>query len=168
MRKTLAALIGAAATVTMITGAGVASAATGHPASPHAAVTGTEHFQVVSASLTGSRHKIAAYGAFNASGTDVQRTGNTDTFKFPGGSFRVKHKPTRTRSHFSKRTCAGTERQRGTYKISRGRGTYAGISGHGRFTVRILFVARHTSRGCSSKPIAVQTIIRARGPVSLP
>ena len=34
MRKTLAALIGAAATVTMITGAGVASAATRSPGQP--------------------------------------------------------------------------------------------------------------------------------------
>src|SRR5690242_7292344 len=52
MRKMLAALIGAAASVTMITGAGVASAAAGHPASAHAAVTGTEHFQAVGTSLS--------------------------------------------------------------------------------------------------------------------
>ena len=44
----------------------------------------------------------------------------------------------------------------------------AGISGHGRFRVRVLLVTRHTSSGCGQKPIAVQTIIRARGPVSVP
>ena len=61
MRKTLAALIGAAATVMMITGAGAASAATGSPASPHAAVTGTEHFQLVSSSVTSNGGPVAAY-----------------------------------------------------------------------------------------------------------
>ena len=79
MRKTLAALIGAAATVTMITGAGVASGLAELPhrhqppaAVSHAAVTRTEHFQDVSASLTSNTSPVAAYGAFNASGTDTQ------------------------------------------------------------------------------------------------
>ena len=44
----------------------------------------------------------------------------TDTFKFPGGSFVIKHKVTRDHSHFSNSACAGTERQRGTHKISHG------------------------------------------------
>jgi hypothetical protein len=175
MRKTLAALIGAAATVTMITGAGVASAslnyptAISHPAAvSHAAVTRTEHFQDVSASLTSSTSPVAAYGAFNAGGTDTQTGNNTDIFTFPGGSFVVKHKVTHSHSRFSNRNCAGTQRQRGTYKISHGTGKYAGISGHGRFRLRVLIVARHTSRGCSGKPLAVQVIIRAHGPVTLP
>ncbi len=174
MRKMLAALIGAAATVTMITGAGVASASPTHPAtithpaSAHRAVTGTQHFQDVSTSLTGNRSKVVAYGVFNASGVDIATSNTRDTFRFPGGSFRVRHKVTHSRSHFSKRTCAGTQSQRGTYKISRGRGRYAGISGHGRFTVSALIVARHTAHGCSNKPIAVQVVIRARGPVTLP
>jgi hypothetical protein len=168
MRKTLAALIGAVATVTMMTGAGVASAATGHPASPHPAVTGTEHFQLVSASLSGKRSPVAAYGVFNASGVQVRISNTRDTFTFPGGGFRLTHKTTRSRSHFSKSACAAVVRVRGTYKISRGTGTYAGISGSGHFRLRLLFVLRHTSHGCSKNPIAVQTIIRARGPVTLP
>jgi hypothetical protein len=98
----------------------------------------------------------------------VQGKGNTGTFTFPGGSFVVKHKATHDHSRFSKRNCAGTERQRGTYKISRGTGKYAGISGHGRFRLRVLIVARHTSHGCSGKPVAVQVIIRGHGPVTLP
>jgi hypothetical protein len=180
MRKTLAALIGAAATATMITGAGVAAAtashpagishpaAVSHPASPHAAATGTEHFQLVSAAVNSQGGPVAAYGVFNDSGAQVQISNSKDTFKFPTGSFVVKHKSTRSRSHFSKRTCAGVIHQRGVYKISKGTGTYAGISGHGHFRLRILIVARHTTHGCSGKPVAVQTIIRARGPVSLP
>ena len=157
MRKTLAVLIGAAATATMMTGAGVAvasashpagishPAAVSHPASPHAAVTGTEHFQDVSSSLTSSTSPVLAYGVFNARGTDTQTGSHTDTFAFPGGSFRVTHKTTRTRQHFSRRTCAGVVHQRGIYKLSRGTGRYAGISGHGRYRLRVLIVARHTA-----------------------
>jgi hypothetical protein len=178
MRKTFAALIGAAATATMITGTGVAAASAGHPAAVshpaaahpagmHAAVTRTEHFQDVSA--TSGKTPVAAYGAFNASGTDVQDPGkNTDTFTFPGGSFVIKHKVTRTRQHFSTTNCAGKIRQSGRYKLSDGTGKYAGISGSGHFVSRVLLVARHTAKGCSPAPVAVQVIIRAHGPVTLP
>jgi hypothetical protein len=178
MRKTVAALISAAATVTMITGAGAATAATGHPAGPHPAaaraavtqraVTRTEHFQDVSASLTSNKSPVAAYGAFNAGGVDTQLGHRTDLFTFPGGSFLIKHKVTRSRQHFSKTACAGVQRQRGTYKISGGTGKYAGITGSGHFRFRVLIVARHTAHGCSQPPVAVQVIIRAHGPVTLP
>jgi|SRR5580692_10619337 hypothetical protein len=178
MRKTVAALISAAATVTMITGAGVATAATSHPAGTHRAatraavtqraVTGTEHFQDVSASLTSNKSPVAAYGAFNAGGVDTQLGHRTDLFKFPGGSFLIKHKATRSSQHFSKTACAGVQRQRGTYKISGGTGKYAGITGSGHFRLRVLIVARHTAHGCSQRPVAVQVIIRAHGPVTLP
>jgi hypothetical protein len=174
MRKILAALIGAAATVTMITGAGVAAASptrpasTSHPASSHRAVTGTEHFQIVSASISGKRSPVVVYGVFNARGVDVTTGNTTDRFKFPGGSFRVTHKNTSSHQHFNTRTCAGTFRQLGTYKLSHGRGNYAGISGHGHFALRGLIVARHTAHGCSHRPIAVQVIIQAHGPVTLP
>jgi hypothetical protein len=183
MRKTVAALISAAATVTMITGAGVATAATSHPATSHPAtthqaaarpavtqraVTGTEHFQDVSASLTSNKSPVAAYGVFNAGGVDTQLGHRTDLFKFPGGSFLIKHKVTRSSQRFSKTACAGVQRQRGTYKISGGTGKYAGITGSGHFRLRVLIVARHTAHGCSQRPVAVQVIIRAHGPVTLP
>ncbi len=180
MRKMLAALFGAAATVTMIAGAGVASASPAHPGSPahpvtithpassQRAVTGIEHFQAVSTSLTSSRSKVVAYGVFNASGVDIATSNTRDTFKFPGGKFRVRHHATRSRQHFSTRTCAGTFRERGTYRLSHGTGKYAGISGHGRYRLRGLIVARHTAHGCSRRPIAIQVIIRAHGPVTLP
>src|SRR5690349_11794547 len=133
MRKTLAALIGAAATVTMITGAGVAGASpvyparTSHPASAHPAVTGVENFQSVSASISRKRSPVVIYGACTDRGVDVTTGKTTDRFRFPGGSFRVTHNNTRSHQHFNPTTCAGTFRQRGTYTLSNGRGTYAGI-----------------------------------------
>lgn len=180
MRKILTALIAVAATGTMIAGAGVASAspthpvAVGHPASAahqasaHRARSGTEHFQAVSASLTGNRSKVLAYGVFNASGIDISTSNTRDTFKFPAGTFRVVHKVTHSSQRFSKALCAGRVHQSGTYRISHGTGRYAGIRGHGRFVVNVLFVTRHTAHGCSRRPIGSQLIIRALGPVTLP
>jgi hypothetical protein len=173
MHKKLAALIGAAATITMITGAGVAAASPVHPASPaHPAsshrVTGIEHFQAVSTSLTSNRSKLVAYGVFNAAGVDISITSTRDRFAFPGGSFRVTHKATSSHHHFNTRTCAGTFRERGDYQLSHGHGKYAGISGHGHYQLRGLIVARHTAHGCSHRPIAIQVIIQAQGPVTLP
>jgi len=173
MHKKLAALIGAAATVTMITGAGVAAASPVHPAGPaHPAsshrVTGIEHFQAVSTSLTSNRAKLVAYGVFNAAGVDISLTNTTDRFTFPGGSFLVTHKATSSHQHFNTGTCAGTFRERGHYNLSHGHGKYAGISGHGHYRLRGLIVARHTAHGCSHRPIAIQVIIQAQGPVTLP
>ena len=173
MRKTLAALIGAAATVTMITGAGVAAASPVHPASPaHPAsshrVTGIEHFQAVSTSPTSNRSKLVAYGVFNAAGVDISITNTRDRFTFPGGSFRVTHKATSSHHHFNTSTCAGTFRERGDYTLSHGHGKYAGISGHGHYRLRGLIVTRHTAHGCSRRPIAIHVIIQAHGPVTLP
>ena len=168
MRKILAALIGAAATITMITGTGVAAASPVHPASSHRAVTGTEHFQAISTSPTSNRSKLVAYGVFNAAGVDISITNTTDRFTFPGGSFLVTHKATSSHQHFNTGTCAGTFRERGHYTLGHGHGKYAGISGHGHYRLRGLIVARHTAHGCSHRPIAIQVIIQAQGPVTLP
>ena len=66
----------------------------------------TEHFQIVSASISGKRSPVVIYGAFNDRGVDVTTGNTTDSFRFPGGSFRVTHKNTSSHQHFSTRTCA--------------------------------------------------------------
>jgi hypothetical protein len=175
MRKTIAALIGAAATITMISGASLAAASThpagARPASVRPAVTKIEHFQAVSVSLTTNTNHIIAYGAFAAGGTDVENSNNTDTFKFPGGTFRVTHKVKGGHEHFSKATCLNLISQHGTIKISHGTGKYAGISGSGTFKLAIVFIDGRNSHGACSmrvKPVAGQLIIQAQGPVTLP
>ncbi len=110
---------------------------------------------------------MAAYGLFNASGVDHTITRHIDVFRFGNGSFRVTHKATHSRQHFSKVTCSGTFSERGVYRLSHGRGRYAGIRGHGHYVLRGLFVTRHTAHGCGHKPIAVQTVIRAHGPTAV-
>ncbi len=171
MRKTIAALIGAAATVTMITGAGVASAAAGHPASIRHAVTGTEHFQLMSTSATSTKSSIIALGSVITAG-GVDHGGNkVDRVVFPGGTFQIRHSAGHGPQHFNPRTCLAVITQRGTYKLAHGTGKYKGISGHGRYLVQIRFVAARNSKGnCSQNkaPRAFQQIITAHGPLSLP
>lgn len=167
MRIARVVIAAAAATITLMTGAGASMAAVRAPASPHW-TSGFQHFQIVGTSISGKNNRIAAYGLFNASGLDHQISNHVDVFRFGNGSFLVTHKPTHTRSFFDKRTCAGTIVQHGVYRLSHGRGHYAGIRGHGRYLLHDLFVTQHTRHGCSRRPIAVHTIIWAHGPVSVP
>ena len=165
MRTTLTALIGAAATAAVISGAGIAAAA------PQTARTATEHFQEMSASPTSSKASVIAYGAFTAAGVDVENTNNTDTFRFPGGSFLLTPKYTVQNEHLNKATCLLTENLRLTYKISRGAGKYAGISGSGHATLSDLEITARNSRGAcsmSKTPRAQQVFARGQGPVTLP
>ncbi len=166
MRIIRAAVIGATCTATMLAGVGVATAAV-HAPGNHRWISGTEHFQIVSTSVSGARSRVAAYGLFNASGVDHAITRHIDVFRFGNGSFRVTHKATRSRQHFSKVTCSGTFSERGVYRLSHGHGRYAGIRGHGHYVLRGLFVARHTVHGCGHKPIAVQTVVHAHGPTAV-
>ena len=99
MRKTITALIAAASAALMISGAGIAAAST------RAAAAKTEHFQEMVASPTSSKANVIVYGAFTAAGVDVENANNTDTFKFPGGSFLVTPKFTRPNEHLNKATC---------------------------------------------------------------
>lgn len=171
MRKTIAAFIGAAATVTMITGAGVASAAAGHPASTRPAVTGTQHFQLMTTSATSTKASVIALGSVITAGGVDHQGNKTDTVVFPGGTFKIRHSAGHGPQHFNPRTCLAVITQRGTYTLGHGTGKYKGISGHGRYLARILFVAARNSKGnCSERkaPRAFQQIITAHGPLTLP
>jgi hypothetical protein len=170
MRKTIAALIGAAATVTMISGAGLAAAST-HQAAAHPAVTKTEHFQAMSTTVTSNKVHLIAYGGFTAGGVDVQNRNGSDTFRFPGGTFHVTHKALGGHSHFTKATCLNKITQHGTFKISKGTGKFAGIRGSGHYKLLVLFIAARNSHGaCSQRkpPVASQLLIQAQGPVTRP
>jgi hypothetical protein len=166
MRTVRVMIAAAAASITLITGAGASMAAVRAPESPHW-TRGIQHFQIVGTSVSGKVNRVAAYGVFNASGIDREISGHVDVFRFGNGSFLVTHKPTHSRSFFNKRTCAGRFVQRGVYRLGHGRGRYAGIRGHGRYLLHALFVTRHTRHGCGRKPIAAQTVVWAHGPVSV-
>lgn len=133
-----------------------------------ASKTGTEHFQLMSTSATSNKASFIATGVFTAGGVDTQ--GNVDHVKLPGGGFVITHKQKKGSQHFSTKTCLGVVTSTGTYKLGKGTGKYTGISGHGTYSLRILFVGARTAAGKCSKnkaPVTFQQLITASGPVTL-
>jgi hypothetical protein len=154
-----------AAAALAITGVTAASAAV----TPRAAATGTEHFQLVSASGTATTGLVIAYGAFT--GHAVDHMGNTvDRFVFSGGgSFKVFHSPGSGPETFNPKTCLLTATIHGTYRVFDGAGRFKGISGHGRYVVTILAIAARSKGACSMSkaPVAEEETIHASGPIKL-
>jgi hypothetical protein len=171
-----ASVVVAAGTVAV---SGLAPASASPAASPAAkpaakpaaslSASGTEHFQIMTTSETARTTHVIADGVFTAGGADV--SGNkTDTIMFSGGTFKIRHFAGHGKQSFDPATCLLTIKRHGTYKLKDGTGTYAGISGHGRYHLRILSVAARNSKGkCSQReqPAAFEQIIRAHGPVHL-
>ena len=138
-------------------------------ASPaRSAVSGTEHFQLMSTSVTSNTASVIATGVFTAGG--VARSGTpAGTFMFPAGSFKVMHSKGTGTQAFNRKTCLLTVHLKGTYKIFGGTGRYAGISGSGKFQLSILAVAARSAGKCTmQKPlVAFEQIVTFSGPVSL-
>jgi hypothetical protein len=163
MHKTLAAVIGAVSVTAVLGGASLAGA------SARPAVSGTEHFQLMSTSATSKSSSIIATGVFTAGGTDTRTTSSTDSVTFPKGTFVITHsKGTGTQS-FNPRTCLLKVNLKGTYTLGSGTGAYASISGSGTYQLSILAVGAKSGGTCSRTlpPTAFQQVIRASGPVSL-
>jgi hypothetical protein len=134
-----------------------------------APITKTEHFSFISTSITGNTFSAIATGAFTAGGTANLPSGK-GTLKFPGGTIKVTNKAGRVKSSFDAKTCLATSVQPGTFKVISGTGAYAGITGSGKYTAHFTEVAPTVAGKCSTKgnPVAVQAIISASGPVTLP
>jgi hypothetical protein len=133
-----------------------------------AAVTGTEHFQLMTTSETATTLSIVASGVFTAPGVD--HLGKTvDTLVFPGGSIKVK--PTaQIGTQSLDPTCLSTVSEQGIYSFVGGTGKYKGISGHGKYTVSILEILPKVQGQCAlnATPRAFQQVTNASGPVKLP
>jgi len=159
-------LLGAAAVLVAaaslpVTGLTAASAHT-------SAVSGTEHFQSMAASATATP-VVIAHGVFTDHGVNHPGA-KVDTFVLQKGRFQVAHKVTSTIHHFNPKTCLDQLLLRGTYTLGHGTGKYAGISGSGTLVFSLLAILPRVSGKCSTTkpPVALQLIIKASGPVSLP
>jgi hypothetical protein len=164
MRKTLVAVITTVSAAATISGASLAAAS----ARPTAGK--TEHFQFMTTSATSNKDSAIATGEFTVGGVLVSTGSTTGTFKSAAGTFKVKHHATRTKQNFNPKTCLFKISGTGTYELSHGTGSYAGISGHGKYVLSILAVGARNSKGkCSMKatPTAWQQVIKAQGPVKL-
>lgn len=164
MFKHVAAIAGTAMAAAAIGGSALAMASTHH------AVSGTEHFQLMTTSVTGHELPVIAYGAFTAGGVDHEISRTVDTVVFANGSFKLTHQGGGS-PHLNPTTCLFTVNGPATYTLSDGTGAYKGISGSGQAELRIIGVTGRDSQGkCSLKvqPQGFQQLITASGPVSLP
>jgi hypothetical protein len=165
MRKILASAVTAAAAAAVVGGAGLAAAST------HTGVSGTEHFQMMTTSATGSTGSVIASGVFTAPAVDHEHQAtNTSTFTFANGTINIKHSNGTGTQHFDPKTCLLTINEHGTYKLLSGTGSYAGISGSGNYQLSILAIGASSGGKCvqNKPPVAVHQVINASGPVSLP
>ena len=155
----------AAATIAVSGTLGAAAA----PSAPTAAVSGTEHFQFISASPTSSKLSLIASGVFTAPGVDHDGPNNVGTFVFASGTVTFKHSAGTGTHTFNPKTCLLTLNLHGTYKLLNGTGKYAGITGNGTYQANLLAILAKSGGTCSKTepPVAFQRIIRASGPVTL-
>jgi len=166
MRKIITSAAIAAAAAAVIGGTGIAAAGT------HSATTGTENFQLMTTSATGSNASIIASGVFTAPGVDHEnQQANTAKFVFSNGTISLKHSKGTGQQSFNPKTCLLTINQHGTYALTGGTGSYAGITGSGKYQLSILAIGARNSAGkCSQTkaPVAFHQVINASGPVTLP
>jgi hypothetical protein len=160
VKLTLAA---AAAAITTAVGVATASAA---PTATHAA-SGTEYIQVMSTATAPGPASAIARGVFTAAGQTRLGNAKVSTIRFPGGTIVLSHRPARNSSRFIPAGCLSLIGQSGSYRIVRGTGRYAGISGHGTYQLSLEIVAARASGRCSPArpPLAQQELLRLSGPV---
>jgi hypothetical protein len=163
MRKPVKlALAVTAAAVTATAGIAAASAA---PTASHTA-SGTEHIQVMSASTGSGPASVIARGVFTAAGQVRLGDAKVVTIRFPGGTVVLSHKQAHGAQHFSPASCLSLVSQSGSYRITRGTGRYAGISGHGTYRLSLEIVGARAHGQCSSgRPLAQQELLQLSGPV---
>ena len=164
MRKMIISVLTAAAAAAAVGGAGLAAAST------HTAVSGTEHFQMMTTTGTGSTGSVIASGVFTAPAVDHEHSNNTSTFTFANGTILIKHSNGTGTQNFNPKTCLLTINEHGTYKLVSGTGAYAGISGSGKYQLSILGIGASSGGKCvqTKPPVAFHQVINASGPVSLP
>jgi hypothetical protein len=155
----------AAATIAVSGALGAAAT----PAAPRATVSGTEHFQFISASPTSSRLSLIASGVFTAPGVDHDGPNNVAKFVFAHGTVTFKHSAGTGTHSLNPKTCLLTLNLHGTYELLNGTGKYAGITGHGTYHASLLAILAKSGGKCSktAPPVAFQRVIRASGPVTL-
>jgi hypothetical protein len=165
MRKIITSAAMAATAAALIGGTGIAVAAT------HSATTGTESFQMMTTSGTSTTASVIASGVFTAGGVDHEnQQANTATFTFPNGTVSLKHSKGTGKQTFNPKTCLLTVNEHGTYNLTGGTGSYAGITGNGTYQLSILAIAASSGGKCSQNkpPVAWHQVINASGPVTLP
>ena len=172
MLKHRSRLIGGAGALVTMAAIAVSGAMTASAAPTGAgAVTGTEHFQMMTTSGTGTTGSVIASGVFTAPAVDHEHQAtNTSTFTFANGTINIKHSNGTGTQHFDPKTCLLTINEHGTYTLTGGTGSYAGITGNGKYQLSILAIGASSGGKCvqNEPPVAFHQVINASGPVTLP
>jgi hypothetical protein len=132
----------------------------------HPAVSGSESIVIAT---TDPSHKaksaVIASGAFTEGGRDTVQSKNVDLLKFADGSFLVTHHGTAHYS-FNRKTCYATGLLTGTYSLSHGTGSFAGVTGHGKYRGQVFEVGVRRSNGRCGTPSGFSSVVKAHGPIS--
>jgi hypothetical protein len=176
VRKRAGLAVMVAAAVATVVGLAVPAGASPLAARP-STVSGTEHFQMMNTttSETSTTNPLIAWGLFTLPGVDVEHANNTDTFKFPGGTFLVKHATKKGTAHqsFNAKTCLFQYSEQGTLKVGSGTGKFKGISGSGTYALSVIGIGAKLKNGkCNpsetAPEAAQQQEIQAVGKIKLP
>jgi hypothetical protein len=132
------------------------------------AVSGTEHFQLMTTSATATTYPIIAYGVFTAAGVDHSGS-KADKVVFPDGSFKINHSGVPGHAKINMKTCLFTVTGSGKVKLFGGTGACEGISGKPAAVLSILAIAARSKGKCSETkpPVVWQQLIRASGKIKL-
>jgi hypothetical protein len=133
-----------------------------------AAVSGTEHFQLMSTSATSNTASVIASGVFTAGGLDHMGS-KVDTLVFSNGSFKIAHSKGTGTPKLNPKTCLFTLNLHGTIALSGGTGAYKGISGKGTYQLSELAILARSGGKCTMNkpPTSVQVLIKATASVTL-
>jgi hypothetical protein len=171
VRALAVAVTGAAAVAAVI---GLAVPAGASPAAGSAAVSGAEHFQLITLSPTATTLSVTSWGVDTMAGTDHEGSSNTNTatdkLVYPKGTFKVTHTGPFSMKMNSK-SCFITGTSKGTIKISGGTGAYKGISGKGTYSLTVIGIAPKTKSGAcnqNANPVGFQEVVTANATVKLP
>jgi hypothetical protein len=139
------------------------------------AATTTERFSFADTSTSAGPPvwSVIATGDFIAGGTATKKGKGVLTLRFAAGTIALEivRQHNVTSKSQTATACIQTETSSSgssTYKIAGGTGAYQGISGSGRTTFGATFVEQVVNGDCASAFAAIQSLITASGPVSLP
>jgi hypothetical protein len=145
--------------------AGVANAATAHPAA-----SGTEHFNLMTTEPSNAKYVIIASGVFTAGGIDTSGS-TTDVARFANGSFKVHHGGALhiIKMHANLKTCLAVFEGRAPITLSNGTGAYKGLSGSGTATINELEIGSRSHGQCNfnANPLTNEQTITATAHVKL-
>ena len=131
------------------------------------AASGTESFQLMSASPTSNTARVIASGVFTAGGIDRQGS-KVDTLVFPNGTFKIAHSRGTGTPKLNPKTCLFSATIHGTIALSGGTGAYQRISGKGSYQFNELAILAKSGGTCTmtKPPVASQVIIKATASVT--